>query len=77
MNRRKSAPRKKRFRVPEAREDLNATSRALYGAEDEPGAPRTEPESVEDPLKDWPESAGEADHWAGSRRVRRDEEREG
>jgi hypothetical protein len=77
MKRRKSAPGKKRLRAPEAREDLSATTRALYGVEDEPGVRQTEPESVEDPLRDWPESAGEADHWARSRRVRRDEEREG
>ena len=79
MKRRKSAPKNKRFRLPQAQEDLSAMSRALYGAEDEgePGAPPAEPESVEDPLQDWPESAGEADHWLTSRPARRDEEREG
>jgi hypothetical protein len=79
MKRRKSVPGKKPSRLPEAREDLNATCPALYGVADErePEALPRGAESVEDPLQDWPESAGEADHWLKYRGVRRDEEREG
>jgi len=79
MKRRKSVPSKKPPRLPEAQEDLNATSRALYGVADErePEALARDAESVEDPLQDWPESASEADPWLKSRSVRRNEEREG
>jgi hypothetical protein len=65
--------------LPEAPESLSATSRALYGIADpdEPDALQLAAESIEDPLEDWPEAAGEADRWLGSRRARRDEEREG
>jgi len=79
MKRRKSVPRKKPSRLPEAQENLNVVSRALYGVTDgrEPEALARDAESVEDPLQDWPDSAGEADHWLKSRGVRRNEEREG
>jgi hypothetical protein len=79
MKRRKTAPRKKRPRLPEVQESLSETSRALYGIADpdEPDALQPEAESIEDPLEDWPEAAGEADSWLRSRRARRDEEREG
>jgi len=74
----KTVPRKKRSRLPEAQENLSATSQAPYGiADDEPDALPPEADSVEDPLEDWPESAGEAERWLKSRRLRRDEEREG
>jgi len=76
MKRRKSAPKKKPMGLPQPHDDLGATSHALYEGDDA-GGPPPEPESVEDPLDDWPESAGEADPWVTSRRVRRDQEREG
>jgi len=79
MKRRKSEPSKKPPRLLEAQEDLNATSRALYGVADErePEALARDAESVEDPLQDWPEGDGDADPWLKSRSVRRNEEREG
>ena len=79
MKRRKATLSKMRSRLPEAQNDLSATSRALLGISDadELDALQSEAESVEDPLADWPENAGEADHWLKSRRVRRNEEREG
>lgn len=79
MKRRKSSSRTKRSPAPQPQQDLSAISTALLGMTDtdEPDAVRRQAESVEDPLADWPESAGEADHWQKSRPVRRDEEREG
>jgi len=79
MKRRKSERSKKPPRLLEAQEDLNATSRALYGVADErePEALARDAESVEDPLQDWPEGDGDADPWLQSRSVRRNEEREG
>ena len=60
--------------LPEAQEDLNAVSAALY--DDAPAgdveASARAGESVEDPLQDWPESDGEADGWLKERRCRGD-----
>ena len=69
----KTVPGKKRSHLPEAQENLRATSQALYGIADadELDAMRPEADSIEDPLEDWPESAGEADHWLKSRRLPR------
>jgi len=52
--RRKAAPARTRGR------DLGATNRALLDAE-EAGA--EDERSVEDPLKDWPETESEKDEW--------------
>ena len=58
MGRRKSVRRKRAPPSPGAREDLNATSRALYGLAQarEPEATAQDNESIEDPLQDWPEN---------------------
>ena len=77
VKRRKPPPKKKGVPEPAAREDLNATSRAVYGIDDGREVPAQGNESIEDPLADWPESAAEADRWLSGRGARRDEQREG
>ena len=73
MRRRKSVRRKRAPPSPDAREDLNATSRALYGLAQarEPEATAQDNESIEDPLQDWPEN--DADRWLKERCGRGDE----
>ncbi|HET7159743.1 MAG TPA: hypothetical protein VFI62_12155 [Burkholderiales bacterium] len=63
MKRRKVSRKNKASPPPSAPEDLNATS-PIYGL-----TAMREPESIEDPLEDWPESTGEADEWLTERGV--------
>lgn len=74
MRRRKPLRKETAPPPPGAPEDLNATSRALYGVSqaEEPEAEAQGNESIEDPLQDWPESEGEADEWLKERRGRGD-----
>jgi hypothetical protein len=44
-------------------DSVSAASGALYGASDEPERSNDSEESVEDPLRDWPEDASGADPW--------------
>jgi len=78
VKRRKPVRGKRASPSPSAQEDLNATSRAFdeVGEVREPKAAAQDNESIEDPLQDWPESAGDADQWLKERRAR-DEQRDG
>ena len=57
---------------PGVQEDLNVTSRALYGVAQphEPETAAQDNESIEDPLQDWPDDEGAADQWLKERRGR-------
>ena len=58
VKRRKVSRKNRASPPPSVPEDLNATSRTIYGL-----TSTREAESIEDPLEDWPESTGEADEW--------------
>ena len=75
MRPRKPASRKSAPPSPGAQEDLNVTSRALYGVAQahEPETAARDNESIEDPLQDWPDDEGAADQWLKERRGRGDE----
>ncbi len=74
MRPRKPASRKSAPPSPDAQEDLNVTSRALYGVAQahEPETAARDNESIEDPLQDWPDDEGAADQWLKERRGRGD-----
>ena len=75
--RRKPQRNKKTFEALPAKQDLDAASRALLEEREGPDAAAPRDASIEDPLQDWPESAGEEDQWLKERRGGSDQEREG